>query len=483
MSKTLALAIVLVFLTASSIIVALPVSGATQENTWVEKAPMHQARDFLGVASVNGKIYAMGGTDLTVQSATGSKDTGGIVGTNEEYNPNTNSWVTKSPMPNPRTDFATAVFRDKIYCIGGIAKGHIGYDANVTNINEVYNTLTDTWETKTPMPAASGSPTANVVNGKIYVFSGTSNWVYDPISDVWSAKSPMPSKVSFWGVSYPVFPYYAAVAVDNKIYVMSSAGGYSGPTGRITVMMVYETENDTWNQGKQLYVSLGTYPVGAATTGVLAPKRIYFVGSQGAVYDPKLDTWSSIAVLNASAVGSVAVLDDRLYSIGGTISEHSTWFDTTYVRSAAVEMYTPFGYGTSDPSYVPPTEITPPKINITSPINLTYNESSIPLVFNSDKAVNWTSYSLDGQQNVTFSGDTNLTDISNGLHTITMYSQDTFGNIGSSQTISFTVAKPEPESFPVVPVAVVSIVAVALAVAGLLVYHKKHKKSNLVKKV
>ena len=57
------------------------------------------------------------------------------------------------------------------------------------------------------------------------------------------------------------------------------------------------------------------------------------------------------------------------------------------------------------------------------------------------KTTNWTSYSLDGQQNITFSGNTNLTDISNGLHNITVYAQDTFGNIGSSQTTSFTVAK------------------------------------------
>ena len=64
-------------------------------------------------------------------------------------------------MPNPSSDFATAVFQDKIYCIGGIAKGQIGYNSNVTNLNEVYDTLTDTWETKTPMPAASCSPTAN----------------------------------------------------------------------------------------------------------------------------------------------------------------------------------------------------------------------------------------------------------------------------------------------------------------------------------
>jgi hypothetical protein len=42
---------------------------------------------------------------------------------------------------------------------------------------------------------------------------------------------------------------------------------------------------------------------------------------------------------------------------------------------------------------------------------------------------------------------------------------------------------PEPilsESFPIVPVAVASV-AIALVVAGLLVYHKKHKR-KLVKK-
>jgi hypothetical protein len=66
------------------------------------------------------------------------------------------------------------------------------------------------------------------------------------------------------------------------------------------------------------------------------------------------------------------------------------------------------------------------------------------------------------------------------LHNITVYAQDTFGNIGSSQTIRFTIAKPEPESFPVVPVAAIAVVAVI--VAGLLVYHKKHK-HTLVKEV
>jgi hypothetical protein len=101
---------------------------------------------------------------------------------------------------------------------------------------------------------------------------------------------------------------------------------------------------------------------------------------------------------------------------------------------------------------------------------------------NLDKAVNWTRFSLDGQDNQTLIGNITLSGFSNGLHNVTVYAQDTFGNMGSSETISFTIAKPESESFPVLPVAAVSIVAVALVAAGLLVYTKNTKQS-LVNKV
>jgi hypothetical protein len=53
------------------------------------------------------------------------------------------------------------------------------------------------------------------------------------------------------------------------------------------------------------------------------------------------------------------------------------------------------------------------------------------------------------------------------------FSHDTFGNVGTSQTVDFTITK-LLEPFPVVAVAAVSAVAVVV-IAGLLVYHKKHK--------
>ncbi len=60
-----------------------------------------------------------------------------------------------------------------------------------------------------------------------------------------------------------------------------------------------------------------------------------------------------------------------------------------------------------------------------------------------------------------------------GFHNLIIFANDTFGDIGVSETIKFTVA-PVPEPFPTV-VAATFTVAVVLVAAGLLVYHKKHK--------
>ena len=117
-------------------------------------------------------------------------------------------------------------------------------------------------------------------------------------------------------------------------------------------------------------------------------------------------------------------------------------------------------------------EVTPPKISVLSPLNQTYSKSNVSLAFSIDKPVNWISYSLDGQQNVTITGNTTLTNMTNGLHTLTVYANDTYGNMGAS-TINFTVAKPAP--FPPATIAAVSGAVTVVVVAGLLVYFKKFK--------
>jgi len=123
-----------------------------------------------------------------------------------------------------------------------------------------------------------------------------------------------------------------------------------------------------------------------------------------------------------------------------------------------------------------PFTATPPQITLLSPVNQVYNESSVDLVFTTDEAANWTGYSLDGEQNVTVTGNITIADLPNGSHTLAVYANDTLGNMGTSETVFFTVKEPEQEPFPTATVAAVSGMS-ALIVFGavLAIYFKKRK--------
>lgn len=68
---------------------------------------MPTPRAFLAAASVNGKIYAIGGDEVDAQTAV------------EVYDAATNTWTTVAPLPNGRGDLAVAGANGKIYAIGG----------------------------------------------------------------------------------------------------------------------------------------------------------------------------------------------------------------------------------------------------------------------------------------------------------------------------------------------------------------------------
>jgi N-acetylneuraminic acid mutarotase len=360
MSKSVALLLVLIFLTLSCLTLVEPAfsSSDVAENSWTTKAPMQKARARLGVAVVNGKIYAIGGMVLKYQTRfrTESVD----VATNEEYDPSTDMWTFKKSMPIPSSAFVTAVYQDLIYCISG-------------SINLFYNPANDTWKTKTPMPIDRTCWGANVVNGKIYVLGGLDNEtfteVYDPATDTWSTKEPIPTKS---GGCSGVF--------NDKIYVIGSKfeQGYYDELDHYvrgndtSFTQVYDPATDTWSTGTSppiLFMSA----YGCVTTGVMASRRMYVFNNPctapnaslhiNKVYDPETDSWTSGAAVPTSRQGfATAVADDLIYVIGGftiTYPDMSYWSTGGVLNYfSTVEQYTPFGYGTPDPASSPAT--TPP---------------------------------------------------------------------------------------------------------------------------
>jgi subtilisin family serine protease len=82
----------------------------------------------------------------------------------------------------------------------------------------------------------------------------------------------------------------------------------------------------------------------------------------------------------------------------------------------------------------------PPNVAILSPQNNTsYYKTYIPLNFTitNSTPISWIGYSLNNTPNVTIIGPINLTGLANGWNNITIFANDTSGNMGSSNKIYF----------------------------------------------
>lgn len=441
---------------------AAPSSVSAAENFWTTKASIHTARDGAGATAVNGIIYVIGGTHKYFASDTEFFYV--TINATEAYNPATDTWTEKAPMLTSKGDFGTAVYQNKIYCIGG--KTLWKNDLNITNANEVYDTETDTWQTKTPMPTARYGLEANVVDGKIYLIGG---WIqsessskvdksaqvniYDPLTDTWTTGTPMPTAVA----------EYASAVMDGKIYIIS---GVASGTTITNLTQIYDPRTDKWNLGAPIPMGVSS-AAAVATTGTEVAKAIYVIGGSNAtyplngqytnqVYFPETDSWDIAASMPIDRAGlSVTVVNDKLYVIGGG---HNIFAKD----STVVMQYTPFGYGT-----------VPPAVSVISPENKTYVAGNVSLAFTVNKSVLWMGYSLDEQETVSITGNTTIAGLSNGLHNITVYANDTFGNTGASQTIQFSIAK-EPELSPTTWL-IASVMLIAVISVSLIVYFKKHK--------
>ncbi len=77
-------------------------------------------------------------------------------------------------------------------------------------------------------------------------------------------------------------------------------------------------------------------------------------------------------------------------------------------------------------------------VRILSPNNTTYTMESVPFTFTVIKPTSWIGYSLDGQANVTITGNTTLPPLSDGPYCVEVYANDTDGNMWSEK-ICFTV--------------------------------------------
>jgi N-acetylneuraminic acid mutarotase len=177
-------------------------------DTWKALTPMPGKRGSTVAEQVGGKIYVIGGATTnpgSKEAAVFANRPARSVGTNEVYDPATNKWATRSPMPTARNHAFSGAVNGKIYVIGGrIGSAFITVSSNV-DIVEEYDPATDQWgPIKSRMPTARSGGGWATYGGKIYVAGGELQnrqiapsfralEAYDPATNTWSILPSMPS--------------------------------------------------------------------------------------------------------------------------------------------------------------------------------------------------------------------------------------------------------------------------------------------------
>ena len=191
---------------------------------------------------MTGKLYAIGGR----------WNPGGVVLKKVEiFEPMAMMWSTGADMPTARAGFGIAALDGQIHVIGG-RTGTIPGTGTPLNIHEVYDPPTNTWATKAPLPFAVGDNYATTaVGGRIYVFGGfeicaeigpclsSRTQIYDPSTNSWSSGTPMPT---------PRSNAIAGVLSGHPIVIGGNTIVGIGGAKRNTVE-IYHPDTNTWETG------------------------------------------------------------------------------------------------------------------------------------------------------------------------------------------------------------------------------------------
>ena len=251
-------------------------------DTWTQLADMLTNRYAPAAVSLNGHLYAIGGS-------TGNGQT--VLSTMEEYDPASNTWTQKASMQNARWAFQAVAVNGKIYAIGGLG----GSSANPIDAPyvEEYDPVSDSWTSKSNMPVPRTSFGAVAWNGKIYVIGGydynnnhtyiADVHVYDPVSDTWTTNAPIPT----------LRETLAVVTVNHRIWAM---GGTDPSNESLAIVEEFDPAQNSWTSGPDLPTARNE------CYGAVFGNTLYVFGGY--------NLWTMQAAF--SGFGSVIVYDNQL---------------------------------------------------------------------------------------------------------------------------------------------------------------------------
>lgn len=268
---------------------------------WGSFAPLGEARQEVGVAELNGKIYVVGGIR---QDRSGAN-------TVEVYDPATNSWSFGAPLPRGLHHVAVVAIGGKLYVIGGYEGPSFTPVASVFE----YSPDRNEWTEKASLPRARGALAAAVIDGKIYAAGGqpqaNSFSAYDPANNVWTELPSMPSPRD----------HLAVAAIGGKFYAV---GGRNNSSFTLNVLEVYDPATNQWTRktgmptgrsGIAAAVVRGCMYVFGGEGNTRSPQGVF---KENEMYDPRTDSWRAMASMPTPRHGiGATVIAGRIHIPGG----------------------------------------------------------------------------------------------------------------------------------------------------------------------
>ena len=295
-----------------SFAVPAPAIAEPLPGIWTQGTPAPTKRTEIAAASLDGKIYAVGGFNRpsikNVLDFAISRDV-------EVYDPVTDSWSVTTPLPEGRHHAGIATLEGFLYIIGGFTKSGFTVWHAVNTVYQ-YNPTTRTWRERAPMPTARGALGVAVYQNKLYAVGGydgeqnsSATEIYDPNTDAWSTAAPLLAPRD----------HLAVAAADSRIYAI---GGRSNLKYRqnTSVVEAFDPITNQWENKANLPTARSGISAGVING------YIYVLGGESGEgtfdnnekYLPKEDRWLAMAPMPTARHGlGVAVIGGRLYAISG----------------------------------------------------------------------------------------------------------------------------------------------------------------------
>jgi N-acetylneuraminic acid mutarotase len=234
------------------------------------------------------------------------------VATVEAYDPATDRWEPRAPLPASVHHAAAATVGDRLFVVGGYGGGRVQWEAQPTVLE--YDAGRDRWDVRAPLPTPRGGLAVAVLGGRLHAVGGSAGGptaaheIYDPAADRWTTAYPMPTARD----------HLAAVAFQGRLWAVGGRRSFLGE--QYATVEIYDPTTDRWSDGIPLPAGRGGLAAAALPDRVLvfggeAPLRIFAAAE---MYETARTRWISLAPLPTPRHGPGAVVvDGRVWTVGG----------------------------------------------------------------------------------------------------------------------------------------------------------------------